>query len=42
MTQARKVSCDLNGAEWENTVSEMFYQYNAASETKQEQRADNR
>ena len=42
MTQARKVSCDLSGVEWENTVFEAFSRHNAASETKQEQRTDDR
>lgn len=42
MTQARKVSCDLKGTEWENTVSQAFSKHSAASETKQEQMTDGR
>lgn len=42
MTKARKVFCDLNGTEWENTVSEAFSRHNEVSERKQEQRTDDR
>lgn len=42
MIQAQKVSCDLKGTKWENTVSEAFSQDSVASEAKQKQMTDGR
>lgn len=39
MTPARKVACDLNSTEWENTTSGAFSPCDAAS-GKQEKRLD--